>query len=227
MKTCNLDKIEKYMLANMPSSDPVHGPEHIYRVLTNAWDIAAHCEQAFDQNILVAACLLHDIGRIEHERRPQFSHAQLGSWKVFSFLGSIGWEEKDAQAVADAILTHSQHEEHQAVSIEAQLLFDADKLDTMGFIGIARLLMHTGEQGTPLYQFDDNGQLFLNKNQEASSFLQDYQSAEETAKNLYTAYARRLASEKFSNTRRIYEGLVRDITCYHEHLQTIRTSLFN
>ena len=121
----SFNQIEKFMLDHMPSSDPVHGPEHIYRVLTTAMDIAAHCGQSGEQNILLAACLLHDIGRIDQTQYPQLTHAQIGSQKAYSFLLSIGWEDTYARRVSDAILTHSQYQDQQSISAEAQILFDA------------------------------------------------------------------------------------------------------
>jgi len=227
MNSGNWDKIEKYMLANMPASDPVHSSEHIYRVLTAAMDIAVHCEQPYNRNVLLAACLLHDVGRIDQERYPDRTHAQIGSQKAYDFLLSIGWDAVSSKQVSDAILTHSRYSDPQSISLEAQLLFDADKLDTLGYIGMSRLLMHGGAQGTALYLFDDQGQLCTGSKDKKPNFLQEYQAAEHTAQRLYTSHARRIASEKLMHTTEFYNGLIRDISHYHDQLQTIRTTFFD
>ena len=220
--TGSFRQIEQYMLDHMPSSDPVHGPEHIYRVVTTALEIAAHCEQTFHPAVLLAACFLHDIGRIDQERYPKSSHAEIGSQKAYAFLLAIGWEKEKAQLAANAILTHSSQEGVHPAGLEAQILFDADKLDTLGWIGTSRLLMHAGKQGTPLYRLKDGRLHGLQ-----SSFMDDYQAAEAITKNLYTAYGRKMASERLARAKVFYDGLLEDITHYQEQLQNVRTSFFD
>ena len=66
--------LENYMLSCM--EDSAHDKEHIYRVLYNALEIAKN-ESKVDYDILICACLLHDIGRKEQFENPQLCHAQI------------------------------------------------------------------------------------------------------------------------------------------------------
>ena len=72
--------------------DSAHDREHVYRVLYTALDIAAH-EPGADADVLIAACLLHDVGRAEQFRDPQADHAQVGAEKALRFLRDEGWGE--------------------------------------------------------------------------------------------------------------------------------------
>jgi len=136
MKKSEYENIESYMLECM--KDSAHDKEHIYRVLYMALDIAKH-EKNVDLDFLIAACLLHDIGRGEQFRNPALSHAQVCSEKAYQYLFKNDWPEKKAAHVRECILTHSFRSGHFPESIEAKILFDADKLDATGTLGIGGL----------------------------------------------------------------------------------------
>lgn len=80
--------MEDYMLSCM--GDSAHDKEHIYRVLYNALEIA-NTEINVDYDILIAACLLHDIGRKEQFENPALCHARVGSEKAYRFLKGHGF----------------------------------------------------------------------------------------------------------------------------------------
>ena len=73
------EAIEHYMLTTM--DDSAHDAEHVYRVLYNALEIAKS-EASVDMDILIAACLLHDIGRPDQVANPSLCHAEVGSEKL-------------------------------------------------------------------------------------------------------------------------------------------------
>ena len=118
--------IEDYMLSCM--KDSAHDKEHIYRVLYNALRIAKTKEQV-DYDVLISACLLHDIGRKEQFENPKLCHAMIGGEKAYSFLLELGYEKEYAERVKHCIQTHRFRQNNPPQSIEAEILFDADKLD--------------------------------------------------------------------------------------------------
>jgi putative nucleotidyltransferase with HDIG domain len=83
MKKETYDLIETYMLSCM--EDSAHDKEHIYRVLYNALEIAKG-EEGVDYDVLITACLLHDIGRKEQFADPKVCHAAAGAEKAYHFL---------------------------------------------------------------------------------------------------------------------------------------------
>lgn len=124
--------------------DSMHDPTHIYRVLARALKIA-ETEPGVCPDVLIAACLLHDIARSEQYDDPRLCHAQEGGRKATAFLRENGFEEPFIQKVCACIQTHRYRTAIPPQSIEAKILFDADKLDTAGAMGIARTLMFQGK----------------------------------------------------------------------------------
>ena len=148
MKQETFELLEGYMLACM--GDSAHDTEHVRRVLYLALEIA-ETEPGADRDVLIAACLLHDVGREEQFRDPSLCHARVGSEKAYRFLLDHGFPEGFAAHVRDCVRTHRFRSEDPPASIEAQILFDADKLDVTGAIGMARTFFYAAQVGQPLY----------------------------------------------------------------------------
>lgn len=148
--------MEEYMLSCM--EDSAHDKEHIYRVLYSALDIA-QTERDVDYDVLICACLLHDVGRREQFENPALCHAQVGAEKAYRFLTEQGFEEDFAARVKHCILAHRYRNNNVPETIEAKILFDADKLDVTGAIGIARTLFYKGQVSEPLYHVDSQGKV--------------------------------------------------------------------
>ncbi len=161
--------------------DSAHDREHIYRVLYTALDIAQY-EKNVDYEILIAACLLHDIGRNEQFENPKLCHAEVGSKKAYDFLLLRGWSEERAAHVRDCIYTHRFRSENPPKTIEAKILFDSDKIDVAGAIGIARSLVYRGKVSEPLYTFNSDGTVNDGRNTSEPSFFREYQYK---LKNIY------------------------------------------
>ena len=103
-----------------------------------------------NRDILIASCLLHDIGRMKQFQNPQLCHAEEGGKMAYEFMRSLGWNEKDCKHIQECITTHRFRTDRQPESIEAKILFDADKLDVTGALGISRTLLYKGRAGEPL-----------------------------------------------------------------------------
>ena len=88
--------IEEYMLSFM--KDAAHDPMHIYRVLYQALQIAKGYPEV-NQDILIASCLLHDIGRMKQFQNSQLCHAEEGGKMAYEFMRSLGWNEKDCKHI--------------------------------------------------------------------------------------------------------------------------------
>ena len=129
MRAQDFQKIEAYMCACL--HDRVHDRGHVYRVLYTALDLAGQ-EQGVELDVLIAACLLHDIARGEQAADPAVCHARAGAEKARAFLLAGGFSPVFAARVADCIRTHRYRSSDPPQSIEAKILFDADKLDATG-----------------------------------------------------------------------------------------------
>jgi len=201
--------LDSYMLSCM--DDSAHDKEHVYRVLYNAMDIAKY-ESNVDYDILISACLLHDIGRKEQFENPDLCHAMVGAEKAYKFLIQNGFEAEFAEQVKNCIQAHRYRKNNLPQSIEAKILFDADKLDVTGAMGIARTLIYKGIVSEPLYNVGTDGMILDGTQDENPSFFQEYKyKLEKIYANFYTARGLEIAKERQIAAVRFYEELLREV----------------
>ena len=145
----HLNEIRRYM--HSFAKDSAHDVSHVYRVLNHALKLAENYDVNMD--ILVAACLLHDIGRPAQFANPSLCHAKVGSEMAYQFLKELGWSEEDCAHIKHCIIAHRFTQSAQPETVEAKILFDADKLDVIGALGIARTLQYEGKMNASLIEF--------------------------------------------------------------------------
>jgi len=126
--------------------DAAHDFEHVLRVLRLAERIG-NVEGA-DMEILRAAVLLHDIARVAEDQGGP-CHAEAGAQRAREILA--GHPEDLVEAVAHAIATHRFRSSAVPQTLEAKILYDADKLDAIGAIGVARAYAIAGRHGQRLW----------------------------------------------------------------------------
>jgi uncharacterized protein len=127
-----------------------HGPDHADRVHAVALSIGR--EMAANLRIISAAALLHDIGRREESRnRGRICHAALGAELAESILAALGFSEEERSAIRHCIASHRFRAGNLPQTLEARILFDADKLDSLGAIGIGRAFLFAGQVGARLH----------------------------------------------------------------------------
>lgn len=210
MNITTYQTLEAYMLSCM--DDSAHDKEHIYRVLYNALVIAKG-EPGVDYDVLIAACLLHDIARPEQIRDPSLCHAAVGSEKAYTFLTGNGFSAEFAAKVRDCIRTHRFRKNDQPESLEAKILFDADKLDVAGAIGVARTLVYKGTVSDPLYTRNPDGSISDGTAGETSSFFREYKfKLEKLYDRFYTVKGRELALKRKTAAEAFYHSLYEEVS---------------
>jgi uncharacterized protein len=201
--------LEDYMLSCM--EDSAHDAEHIYRVLYNALQIARD-EENVNYDILIAACLLHDIGRKEQFADPSLCHAAVGAEKAWRFLTENGFTPDFAEAVAHCIRTHRFRKAMPPQTVEAKILFDADKLDVTGAIGIARTLMYKADMAEPLYHVLPDGRISDGTEDLGPSFFREYKfKLEKMYDRFYTKTGEAMARQRQKIAADFYESLYREV----------------
>lgn len=137
-----------------PQADAAHDFDHVLRVWAMALRLAI--AEGADRDVVEAAALLHDTGRAE-ELATGRSHAAISAERARVFLANR--DPAFVEAVADAIATHSFRAGLPPATLEAKVLFDADKLDSIGAIGIARAYAIAGLCGQRLWAEVEDGYL--------------------------------------------------------------------
>ena len=162
--------------------------------------------------------LLHDIGRKEQFENPQLCHAIVGSEKAYSFLVSNGYESQYAEKVKHCIRTHRYRKNDLPESLEAKILFDADKLDATGTMGIARTLIYKGIVSEPIYTLLPDGSVSSGENDVAPSFFQEYKyKLEKVYCSFYTTEAKLIAKERQESAVAFYNNLYEEVNSSYEN----------
>lgn len=160
--------IEDFMKSCVKES--AHDSDHIYRVLNNCLKIAREFDSV-DYDVLIASALLHDIGR-DGERKK---HNEIGAEMAREFLKSTDFPKEKIHDVYHAIISHSSENYLKQKTLEAKILYDADKLEAIGVMGICRTLIGIGNYNHPMYVLK-NGRIDMDENCDADTFVRYYLS---------------------------------------------------
>jgi uncharacterized protein len=151
----NLEQIMRTLQLLLHNQSPAHDFEHIIRVYKNA-EMISKQEESVDLDIVLAAALLHDLVVY-----PKGSSKTINSADDSAEIAKkILLEYKDyprekIEKVADAIRTHSYSKRLVPETLEGKILQDADRLDAIGAIGIARTFSVGGSENRSLYNPTD------------------------------------------------------------------------
>lgn len=128
-----------------------HNLDHVYRVYKLCLLLSEY-EEAVDLEVLIPAALLHDIARVKEssDKTGETDHAVLGSELAVNILRKLNYNEEKIERIRHCIITHRFRTGNIPKTIEAKILFDADKLDAIGAVGIARTFMLSGQFGQKL-----------------------------------------------------------------------------
>ncbi|RMF41313.1 MAG: HD domain-containing protein [Anaerolineae bacterium] len=193
-------------------NDDIHGWGHISRVYHLAEKLA--CAEGADSEIACAAALLHDAADADPNHKiARASHQHASAAFARRVLSEAGWPEERIQAVEHCIRAHRYRDRsEEPQTLEAKILFDADKLDAIGAIGVARAVAHAAMSGQPLYAPPSEAFLRTGKTADGEPHSAYHEYAfklRHIRERLYTPSARQIAEERH-----------RIMAAYFEHLQT-------
>ena len=191
------------------SNDPVHGFDHVLRVYHLAERIGAALDA--DLEVLRAAALMHDAsGAHPGDEHGRASHERQSADFARATLESEGWEKDRIEAVMHCIRAHRYRGEERPQSMEAKILFDADKLDVIGAFGVARTIGYAVQAGQPVFAAPSEQFLATGEEQpgEPHSAYHEYLfKLRRVPDRLYTTPARDLAAARVQLMVAFFEGL--------------------
>lgn len=196
-----------------PVDDPVHGLSHVLRV----YRLCEQIGQAENANlrILRAAALLHDVkGDVDFREDHHLAAADFAE----KILGQEGWMEEDIRAVLHCIRSHRFRDKvEEPESLEAKILFDADKLDAIGAVGVARAVAYAVRAGMDVYappspHYLRTGELAQGESQTvAHEYLFKLRHIKD---RMYTKTGRSLAEARHQRMEEFFEGWMEEIGEY-------------
>ena len=134
-------------------NDSAHDFEHIMRVYKNAQKL---CKQEnANQKLVLSAALLHDIVSYPKSHKRSKMSSIDSAKKSKQILKKYDFSEDEIEIISDAIRDHSFSQNKTPVTLEGKILQDADRLDALGAIGIARVFATGGSLKRPFYNIDD------------------------------------------------------------------------
>jgi uncharacterized protein len=145
--------LESLLKGSGPRNDPAHDLLHLKRVVRMAKVLCA-AERA-QPEVVVPAAWLHDVLVISKDDPRRSQASRLSARAAVEILQQAGYPERHLEAIAHAIESHSFSAGIAATTVEARVVQDADRLDGLGAIGIARCFSTAGSLGRPFYNEED------------------------------------------------------------------------
>ena len=172
-----------------------HDFSHVERVYNLAMRIAREVGEQVDIEVLKVAVLLHDVARHLEDEGKIGDHAEEGARIARGILESLGFPREKVEKVCYCIRVHRFRGGEKPRTIEAQILQDADRLDAIGAVGIARAFARGGLLNTPFWDpekppkpgYDGSSETVINHFYEKLFKIRD---------TLNTEPARRIAEER-------------------------------
>ncbi len=147
-----LDSLKNEVKKRM-ENDSAHDYEHTMRVYKNAQQICK--KEKANEPLVLCAALLHDlVSYSKSDKRSKLSSIESAK-KSKKILEKFDFSKKDIIIISDAIRDHSFSQSKIPKTLEGQILQDADRLDALGAIGIARVFATGGSLKRPFYNIDD------------------------------------------------------------------------
>jgi uncharacterized protein len=172
-----------------------HDWDHTERVRRLAERIAR--KEGADLFVVRLAAVLHDIGRAEEDRtNGRVCHSRRGAALAGPILKKHGLDRRTIERVAAAIRTHRFRGRLRPRTLEARVLFDADKLDSIGAIGIGRAFLFAGEVGARLHNSDVDIAATRPYTREDTAYREFVVKLGRVKDRLFTAEGKRIAAER-------------------------------
>ncbi|HET6517797.1 MAG TPA: HD domain-containing protein [Nitrosopumilaceae archaeon] len=147
-----LEELKKEV-QNKISNDPAHDFDHIMRVYKNAEKLAK--KEKVNSKLVLSAALLHDIVNYPKSDKRSKNSSTQSTIVAKQILTKYNFSNEEIKIITDAIRDHSFSKNKIPKTLEGKILQDADRLDAIGAIGIARAFAVSGSENRPFYSNKD------------------------------------------------------------------------
>lgn len=208
-----IEEIMRGAKALIDRNPACHDWDHTLRVLHNARHI---CQvEGANTFVVEAAAVLHDIGRpAELADQGKTCHAAHGAGLAAAMLRDLGVTEPVlVEQIADCVRTHRYRTRgaRRPDSLEAKIIFDADKLDCIGAIGIGRSFHFAGRIGARVHNAEREATAAESYSTEDSAYREFLVKLRFVKDRMLTAEGRRMAASRHEFMLRFFERLNREV----------------
>lgn len=203
-KYINIVDIVKKKFENSKKS---HDWEHTERVFKLCQHIKNTVEEV-NNDILTLAAILHDIGREEQDNaKGKVCHAKVGAEIARQILEENNISKDIVEGVVHCIETHRYRGDKEPESIEAKILYDADKLDSIGAVGIGRAFVFAGEIGAKVHNKGVDISKTKSYTEEDTAYREFMVKLKFIKKKMMTEEGKRLAKERHKFMKKFFKRL--------------------
>jgi len=199
-----IDDIKTFSMKYLSSSRGSHDWEHTHRV----YNLCMHIGQVegADMEVLKIAAYLHDVGRpYQDESKGTICHAEKGAEMASTLLDKYPISAEQKANMLHCIRSHRFRGNCQPETLEAKILFDADKLDSIGAIGIARAFQFAGEVGAKFHNPNVSPEETEPYTEEDTGYREFKLKLSKIKDRMLTAEGRRMANQRHAFMERYFE----------------------
>jgi uncharacterized protein len=201
-----VEAIAKKMFKDAPGS---HDWTHTLRVLRMCERFGA--SENVDMEVLRVAALLHDIGRsFQDASNGSICHAEKGAGMARGILEDLPLSETQKENILHCIGTHRFRGSTPPETLEAKILFDADKLDSIGAVGVGRAFLFAGEVGARLHNPDINIEDTRSYSKEDTGFREYTVKLSKIRDRILTPKGKQFADERHAFMEQFFEQFVKE-----------------
>jgi len=199
------NEVKKWMRKN----DPAHDFEHVLRVYETAKMICT--EEKANKKLVLYSVLLHDIAAFpKNDKRSKISSTK-SSKEAKKILKKFSFPDEEIKIISNAIEDHSFSKHKKPTSLEGKILQDADRLDAIGAIGIARTFAVGGSENRPFYKKSDPFCSIRNPNDQNWTLDHFYKKLLVIESKMNTKSGKKEAKRRTKILRRFLTDLKREI----------------
>jgi uncharacterized protein len=191
------------------STDGSHDLSHVKRVWQNALLLAE--EEDANLYLLAAAVLLHDCVHVEKGSPFRDQASRLSAERAGEVLTKLGWATCDIGIVTDAVLSHSYSAGLVPTTPEARVLQDADRLDAIGLVGVARCFYTAGRLGSELYHPADPAGKDRALDDQRYALDHFPKKLLALATGFHTIAGRRMAGQRHAYLQKFYDAFILEL----------------
>ena len=201
-----LDDIIEYAKTSFAAARGSHDWDHTERVYRLCMHIGR--AEGADSEVLAVAAFLHDVGRsYEDESKGTICHAEKGAEIAKTLLVNYPLSDEKKQNIVHCIGSHRFRGNNAPETLEAKTLFDADKLDSIGAIGIGRAFLFAGEVGAKLHNPQADLRSTRPYTEEDTGYREFKLKLSKIKDRMLTAEGKRLAEERHAFMEGFFERL--------------------
>ena len=204
-----VEQIKDFAVRCFSNARASHDWEHTQRVYNLCMHIGR--VEGADLAVLEIAAYLHDVGRsYEDESKGEICHAEKGAEIARNLLAKHSIPDDQMGNIIHCIQSHRFRGDRQPETLEAKVLFDADKLDAIGAVGIARTFLFAGEVGAKLHNPYIEPEDTEPYTEEDTGYREYKLKLSRIKERMLTAEGRRMAEERHAFMKRFFQRLTEE-----------------